>query len=252
LAVETPAETSKAYADAGHYILRDDWSAESDVLYFRCGPYGLGGEGESAHAHCDMLSPILWVGGRQVLVDAGTYLYHGPERDKFRLTASHNTLMIDTKEQAVPRTDFSWEQVPQAECLAYEAGKRVVGAMQTRAGVRHEREINHPNKGVWEILDILTDPPSANVTTHDLKWFFHFAPDLKLVLQGDGIAINDAQGHPFLQVIPPANVVIEIAAGEVSFNYGRKQPNQVIIATWQGAIPQDGVRFAWKFNSQQI
>ncbi len=242
LVAQPPAEISKAFPDAGHYILRDDWSATSDVLYFRCGPFGLGGEGESAHAHCDMLSPILWIGGRSVLVDAGTYLYHGPARDQYRTTASHNTVMIDGKEQAVPRTDFSWEQVPQGECLAWEAGRRVVGAMQTRAGVHHQREIIHPAAGVWEISDTL----QADSTTHEVKWFYHFAPDLTVQQLNGRVWVKDDIGSFSMDIIPPAEVKLSIEVGEFSSNYGRKQPNQILIATWQGAVSE--TRFVWKFE----
>ncbi|MBI5931817.1 MAG: alginate lyase family protein [Chloroflexi bacterium] len=245
LSAQPPAEISKAYPDAGHYILRDDWSATSDTLYFRCGPYGLGGEGESAHAHCDMLSPILWIGGRAVLVDAGTYLYFGPARDQFRTTASHNTLMIDGKEQAIPRTDFSWEQVPQGECMLWEPGKRVVGAMQTRAGVRHERAIHHPAVGIWEITDTL----HGDSTTHDVKWFYHFAPDLTLQQSDGRVWAKNVREDFTIEVIVPAEVQLTIEAGEYSSNYGRRQSNQVIIATWQGAISE--IRFVWKFSKME-
>ncbi len=239
---QPPAEISRAFPDAGHYIIRDNWSATSDVLYFRCGPFGLGGEGESAHAHCDMLSPILWIEGRPVLVDAGTYLYHGSSRDHYRTTASHNTLMIDGKEQAIPRTDFSWEQVPQGECLAWEARRRVVGAMQTRAGVRHQREINHPASGDWEIIDTL----HAHSTTHEVKWFFHFAPDLTVEQQDGRVWVKNNEDNFLIELMPPADVILNIEAGEFSSNYGRKQPNQVVVAKWQGTV--SGTRFIWKIQ----
>lgn len=240
-----PQETSCAFASAGHYILRDSWDAASDVAFFRCGPFGLGGEGQSAHAHCDLLSVQMWIGGRPVLVDSGTYTYFGSERDAFRRNAAHNVVTVDGREQATIRTDFAWVNVPQAECLAWEAGRRVVGAMQTAPGVTWQREVVHPRPGVWEIVDTL-----EGEGRHAAAWAFHFAPGLKLAsAAGDSIWLLAGPDGPTIQVALPAGMRPEVQEGWTSPGYGRRERNAVLRAAWQGDLSGGKVSFCWAFSA---
>ena len=116
---KTPETRTKAYKEAGIFIIRDKWTPESDVAYFRCGPFGLGGEGYCAHAHSDLLGFNLWVSGKPILIDSGTYIYHGPLRDQFRGVSAHNTVMVDSQNQAIPKPNFGWEQITNAICLGF-------------------------------------------------------------------------------------------------------------------------------------
>ena len=59
----------------------------------------IGPDYQPGHAHCDTLSYELTLDGRLVAVNAGTYAYAGPQRNRFRSTCSHNTLEIDGQEQ---------------------------------------------------------------------------------------------------------------------------------------------------------
>jgi hypothetical protein len=243
LEAHPPEQTSRAFPDAGLYAIRDTWDPDSDAAFFRCGPFGLGGAGQCVHSHCDILSVQLWNGGRPLLVDSGTYTYSGPWRNPFRLTAAHNTVMIDGHEQAMPRKHFGWQSVPQAQCLAWD-GQRVVGAMQVTPDVRHRREVNHPEAGLWEVTDNL-----AGDGVHDVSWFFHFAPGLSLcrVDTTESILVQE-HGTPFVLVIPPVGVQVDLGSGWYSSRYGIKEPNPELIATWRGDIPSDGVNFGWKFQ----
>ncbi len=96
------ARVSRALPEAGFFTLRDGAPpARETMLVARCGDMGFGPL--AAHAHADMLSFVLWVRGRQFLVDPGTYGYHfqGPRwRQHFRGTAAHNTVTLDGASQA--------------------------------------------------------------------------------------------------------------------------------------------------------
>lgn len=52
------------------------------------------------HAHCDAMSYELFCDGKPVIVNCGTYAYQCKERNFFRSTAAHNTVMIDGTEQS--------------------------------------------------------------------------------------------------------------------------------------------------------
>jgi hypothetical protein len=70
-------------------------------LAIKAGPMGRGGAG---HSHADALSLCLAFGGRPLLVEAGTYLYNGPQRwrDHFRGAGAHNLLRVGGRDPAEP------------------------------------------------------------------------------------------------------------------------------------------------------
>ncbi len=58
------------------------------------------------HAHADVGSFVLWADGAPVVVDPGAFIYTGPERNRFRGTAAHNTVEVDGEDQCVFWGDF--------------------------------------------------------------------------------------------------------------------------------------------------
>ena len=76
------------YHDAGRFV----WKNKSMYLLFLAGPKGQGGNG--GHAHNDVLSYELNIGGQDIFIDPGTYTYtREPEmRNFFRSVKNHNTL----------------------------------------------------------------------------------------------------------------------------------------------------------------
>jgi hypothetical protein len=240
----SPEQTSRAFPQAGLYIIRDAWSAVTDVAFFRCGPFGLGGEGSCAHAHCDLLSFVLWVNGQPLLVDSGTYAYHGSLRDTFRLTAAHNAVMIDGFEQAKPMAYFNWQQIPDAKCLEW-TGKRVTGALTCVGQVEFIRELAHPQPGIWDLVDKFIGRAG-----HKLEWFFHFAPGLDIQPNAAGCSFTVFKdGQPFLILQAPDNgMCFEARDTWYSDRYGSKQPNRELYAQWRGEVDDRNTIFRWQFK----
>jgi hypothetical protein len=238
-----PEKTSHGFPQAGMYVIRDAWAADTDVAFFRCGQFGLGGEGHCAHAHCDLLSFVLWLRGHLLLVDSGTYIYHGAWRDYFRLTAAHNTVKVDGREQAIPRPNFNWQQIPEAKCINW-AEERVTGALTYSSQVEFFRELIHPRPGVWELCDKF-----KGHDRHSMEWFFHFAPGLDLQqAEADHIITVIKEGRAFLTVNVPHNGIhCQIRDDWYSYQYGVKQPNRGLYARWQGELNGEGVSFNWQF-----
>ncbi|OAD19831.1 Heparinase II/III family protein, partial [Candidatus Thiomargarita nelsonii] len=83
------------YPDFGLFI----YKTQRIYLIVRCGSVGQNGNG--GHAHNDQLSFELCVDGVPFIVDPGTYIYTPlpKRRNAFRATASHNTLIVEGKEQ---------------------------------------------------------------------------------------------------------------------------------------------------------
>jgi len=86
---------SHAFLNSGWFIMRKN----NNFLMIAAGQNGQCGNG--GHAHNDKLSFELYVNGKNIIVDPGTYLYTAsPEwRNKFRSTAYHNTISINNQEQ---------------------------------------------------------------------------------------------------------------------------------------------------------
>lgn len=80
---------------------------ESGYYFFRNGGWKLivdagqpGPDYIPGHAHCDAMSFELFLDGKPVLVNSGTYAYQCKERSYFRSTKAHNTVMINDIEQS--------------------------------------------------------------------------------------------------------------------------------------------------------
>jgi hypothetical protein len=90
-----PRATSMAFADAGIYVMRSDWTKEALYLLFDAGPYG------GPHGHEDKLSIELFAFGQSFIVDSGSYTYEkaDPFRTYFVGSQGHNTVLVDNQSQ---------------------------------------------------------------------------------------------------------------------------------------------------------
>jgi hypothetical protein len=110
-----------AYPEFGIYIYR----MPRFFLALRCGAIGQNGRG--GHAHNDQLSAELYMNGKEVVRDPGSYLYTPlPERrNQFRATTAHFTPQVGGKEQNPwppgGKGLFRLEDRARAECLYFAA-----------------------------------------------------------------------------------------------------------------------------------
>ncbi|MFN8093757.1 MAG: alginate lyase family protein [Vicinamibacteria bacterium] len=89
-----PARHGGSFPSSGYHVWRDG----EDALVVDAGP--IGPDYQPSHAHGDLFSYELSLGGRRVVVDGGTSTYEpGPERDAERSTLSHNTVSLDGEDQ---------------------------------------------------------------------------------------------------------------------------------------------------------
>ncbi len=113
-------DASAAFRASGLYVMLGNnrkWQLVIDA-----GPQGAHTAG---HGHADALSLTLTASGRELLSDAGTFEYVGPnsERDRFRGTRAHNTLMVGGVDQALPRGPFGWDRLPDVQAEGWISGK---------------------------------------------------------------------------------------------------------------------------------
>ena len=81
----------RCYPEFGLYI----WRSENVFMTVRCG--ALSQRGFGGHAHNDQLSLELWIGGKSLISDPGTYLYtpSPKKRNLYRSVKAHNAPQFD-------------------------------------------------------------------------------------------------------------------------------------------------------------
>lgn len=215
-----PLPVRRSFADGGYYILGCDFESDREVrAIVDAGP--LGYLSIAAHGHADALALTLSVGGREFLIDPGTYAYHTQKnwRDYFRGTAAHNTVEVDGENQSVIGGNFMWLGKADARCEIWavdDAVDRFVGSHDgyRRLGdpVLHRREIvfvrGDRRFRVVDTLDCKSD--------HRVKCHWHFSELCELELRGDVVTATNAGQTVSLKLIEPG--------GEIKLHRGESEP----------------------------
>jgi hypothetical protein len=129
------------------------------------------------HAHADALSLTLSVAGVPLLIDPGTgcYTVDPVIRDRFRLTAYHNTVVVDHRPQSQPRGAFHWSSAAHASLDAWrsnEAFDFIEGSHRGYAPLTHTRQVLC-RPGCWIVVDWLRGAPVPHAAAHwhlDPQW----------------------------------------------------------------------------------
>ena len=217
-------ESSAAFRAGGLFLMAGknrEWQLVIDA-----GPQGAHTAG---HGHADALSLTLGASGRELLIDSGTYEYVGPdsERDQFRGTRGHNTLMIDGKDQAQPRGPFGWERLPRVQAEGWIAGNTFDLFVGSHDGysrlpnpVIHRRFVFALKSGLFLVRDL-----ALGFGEYQLDLFWHLGASLReqesgrFVADGNGLQFLAVDGHSWSRKV------------EEQFHspaYGVKQPHSVL------------------------
>jgi hypothetical protein len=183
-----PAATSRGFPAGGYYIMRDSWSESANVLVIDGGPHGFLNAG---HAHADSLSIEVSVSGRPLFIDPGTLSYSADlaNRNRFRGTAAHNTVVIDgLSSSEIGHGAFQWNLQAETRTTRWESTPAFDlfegwhdGFMRLRAPARHERTVAFLHGQYWVIRDRIVSDGE-----HDVSVYFHCAPDVRADKHGDG------------------------------------------------------------------
>jgi len=231
--------TSKSFEHGGHFVIRSGWGRDSDYLFIRCGQFGF--NEICAHSHCDLLSIILYVCGRPVVIDSGTFRYNTDkeERDYYRKTSAHNTVQADGEEQGGMEETFeSRSRILTAKCIKFEDDShKFKGYIESKTGIRHVREVSFIAKGHWVISDVIDAIKNDN-KIHLTKWFFNIAPTLE---------VKVSRCREFLQILgdkvkievklTDSNTKLEMRQEFISPNYGKKKRHTRICFSLKSKLP---------------
>jgi hypothetical protein len=222
---DTPVEIrapkkSRWLEPSGYAVMRDDARGDHLIADFgRVCPDYL-----PAHAHADMFSYELTIGGQPAVVDSGVYEYaEGEWRTWFRSTAAHNTVGVDGSDQSEMWGSFRvgrrarvlrtiWSETPQSTTID--------GTHDGYAPILHRRVITALHEPrLWLVLDHL-----SGAAGHLARSFIHLHPD-----------------RPQLALTPLGPVTVSETDGWYSEHFGVKRTNRVLVLTaptpaWFGYI----------------
>jgi hypothetical protein len=186
------ASESAAFAESGYFFFSSARLRGS----VRCGPLGI--NGWANHAHCDQLSVEFAWEGRPVVVDPGTYLYSGDggQRNMFRSTRYHNSVVVNGKEQNRfwPGLLFRIVDDTRSKTRVWDPGGATVEFHGEHFGYRRvrvaRRVLVDKQRDILMICDTLRGSGAPT-----LEWFFHLAPGIEPealeTWRGDLVALSE-------------------------------------------------------------
>ena len=171
---------SRLFPDTGYAVMRDNDGSHAVV---DVGEHGFMNGG---HAHADALSITLSLEGRPLLVDPGTATYTTDPalRDRFRSSASHNTVTIDNQPQARPNGPFHWHTRANATLNDWRRHPRLDWAEAVHnayATLLHRRSVLRTTDSGWLIVDEVLGSGEHTAAAH-----WHLDPDWALRTDAPG------------------------------------------------------------------
>jgi len=194
--------SSAALESSGIFLLAAPASGSQLVL--KSGPAIAQSGG---HSHADAMSVCLQSCGHTLLIDPGAYVYvgDGGERNLYRGTGMHNTLMVDGQDQVEPAGPFTWKQEKRSHTEQWIAGQTFDLFMGRHSGycrllhpVQHRRWIVALKSGIFLVRDLVEGEGEHHV---EVSW--HLAPDLQMQQEqlfrfnqsSQGLALQRPQSH---------------------------------------------------------
>ena len=213
-----------SFKDSGYYVYIDD------KFYLAIDGGAIGPDFIPAHAHADIFSYELSVKGVQFIVDSGVYEYsEGEMRSYVRSTKAHNTISIDSRDQAecwggfrVARRykpyDLSFKEI---DDKVFFEGKFGGYAKLIGDNLVHHRKIEI-EKGTSAITVNDNITGSGN---HNIESFIHLHPDVNIDRIDDNIMLS--RNNVALQ-FKIQNSTFKIIDAWYCPEFGKKMRNKVI------------------------
>lgn len=204
----TPESTAFALEKSGLYSMRSSWDKDAICLVLKCGPDGGG------HSQPDNGTFDLYAGGRNLMPDAGSYIYSGnPEgRAWFRQTQVHQTLTLNGENSRYAPKLLLWKPGKELDVLVVEN--------ESYEQLTHRRAVFFVDKRYFIIVDEAYGSAVGDVDIH-----FQLAPGAAIFDQDDlAVASDFSEGwNVFVQAKQQENLKLEEELGQVSFVYTKKE-----------------------------
>jgi hypothetical protein len=185
--------------------------AGGTVAFLRAGRYA------SRPGHIDPLQLDVRIGGREVVVDAGTYAYNAPPpwRNGLAGAGLHNGPVLDGAAPGVPGPRFLWYIWPAARLVRAEGGPG--GAVLEAEVPGVARRTVRVAPGRVEVEDRVLRPGTREAV---VRWLLHPAADPAWVRAPGARVVEAAPADP---------------AGWFSPGYGVRLPSRLVDVRWAPA-----------------
>ncbi len=205
---EQPTTTTFALPQSGLYSMRSSWSEDAICLVLKCGPDGGG------HCQPDNGTFDLYAGHKNLMPDAGSYIYSGdPEgRSWFRQSRVHQTLTLNGKNTAYAPMLHLWKPGENLDILVVEN--------QSYARLRHRRSVIFVDHKYFIIIDEALGSATGWVDVH-----YQLAPGHASF---DSIDFRVNSSHPkgwnvAVQTMPEDGLQLQEEEGYVSYEYTKME-----------------------------
>ncbi len=206
-----PASTAYALKESGLYSMRSGWDENAICLILKCGPDG------GFHCQPDNGTFTLYAGGRTLMPDGGSYIYHGdPEgRAWFRQTKVHQTLTLNGLNSLYAPKLLLWQPGDKLDILVVEN--------QSYKNLSHRRSLFFVDKKYFVIVDQAQGKATGDVDIH-----FQLAPGGGDPIINSGpysVCSNFSEGwNIMVKPMPQPGLGLQEEEGQVSFKYTKKEP----------------------------
>jgi asparagine synthase (glutamine-hydrolysing) len=176
--IRPPSRRSVAFRPTGYVVLRGRDSRSFSA--FRCGSL------RDRFSQIDMLHVDIWWRGHNVLVDPGSYLYNGPGpwHEHFMGTSSHNTVVVDGRDQMLLFRRFKALYWTKAQLLGFEDTETHAVASGEHYGYErhpgacvHRRSVLYLKDELWVVADRVLGTQRHSARLHWLGGDFPCSPD---------------------------------------------------------------------------
>ncbi len=223
-----PKTTAFALKVSGLYSMRSGWDKNAVCLVLKCGPDGGG------HCQPDNGTFELFAGGRNLMPDAGSYIYSGdPEnRALFRQTKVHQTLTLNGENSRYAPNLLLWKSGDELDILVVE-----------NAGydsLTHRRSVFFVDKRYFIIVD-----EAIGKATGDIDLHFQLAPgDVNFDYKNFSVNSDHEEGwNVKVQTERQKGLKLEEEEGQVSFLYTKKEPRPAFRYRIKKLSGKTGIRF---------
>ncbi len=204
-----PKSTTFALKESGLYSLRSAWDKKAICLVLKCGPDGGG------HCQPDNGTFELFAGGRNLMPDAGSYIYSGDPENRawFRQTKVHQTLTLNGN---------NIKYAP--KLLLWKPGENLDVLVVANAGydnLTHRRAVFFVNKRYFIIVDEAIGKATGDVDLH-----FQLAPG-NAVFDNKRYSVHSSHNDGWnvnIQTKKQKGLKLQEEEGQVSFLYTKKEP----------------------------